>query len=139
MCAKNKKDKKCQTPFCRNRIANGASCSTCRSRKARQKDPVKYAYLTSKNNAKRRGKGFLLTLEEFKKFCVKTKYIAKKGRHATGLTIDRIDNDGPYSVDNIQPLENRANVIKMHLHYQWWDKTATVTRDRQVSQRGNPF
>lgn len=45
----------------------------------REKNPVHDAYLNLKSNAKRRGKYFDLTLAQFKQFCVKTKYMKKKG------------------------------------------------------------
>ena len=89
-------------------------CSKCQ----RLKNPEKYAYQTLKDNAKRRGKEFTLTLEQFCKFAIKTNYIAKKGRRKDSIHIDRIrENDG-YTEDNIQALTNTQNVRK-YLKYYW--------------------
>lgn len=137
MAAKKAKNK-CSTAFCKNRTPY-THCGTCRSRKSRRKDPVKYAFQNIKNRAKQRGKSFSLTLEEFRKFCVKTKYIAGKGRSAESYTIDRIDNDKGYSIDNIQVLTKRDNVIKMHLSYDWQTKTATVLKPHPSEQKANYF
>jgi hypothetical protein len=64
------------------------------------------------NNAKRRGKVFTLTLEEFEKFCQETDYIAKKGVKKKSLTIDRERNEEGYTVDNIRALPNDENARK---------------------------
>ncbi len=54
-------------------------CSTCLSRIYRHNNRVKYAYDTLRSNAKRRGHGFELTLEQFEKFAIATDYIINKG------------------------------------------------------------
>ena len=65
-----------------------------------------------KNNAKRRGKEFLLTLEQFTDFatCYQINYGKKRTKDT--WTIDRIDPDRGYSIDNIQPLTLSANSEK---------------------------
>ena len=87
------------------------------SQEWRAKNPIRAAYLQLKSNAKRRGKGFSLTLDQFKRFCVKTKYINVKGVNAESYHIDRIDETKGYSIDNIQLLTNRENVKKYFDHY----------------------
>lgn len=74
--------------------------------------PDKYAYKNLKTNAKRRGKEFSLTFEEFIEFAIKHNYIAGKGITKTGLHIDRIDNRKGYTIDNIQVLTNSENIRK---------------------------
>lgn len=87
------------------------------SQEWRKKNPIRSAYTTLKCNAKRRGKVFKLTFEEFKEFAIKTDYINRKGITATSYHIDRIDENKGYTVDNIQVLTNRDNVKKYFNHY----------------------
>jgi ribosomal protein L19 len=122
-----KKKGKCQTPYCRNE-AKGKHCVTCRVRKHRAADPVKYAYNNIKNRAKQRGLAFTITLEDFRRFCIKTKFIAGKGRSAESYTIDRIYNNVGYHIDNIQVLKKGDNVRKYYLSYDWERKIATVMK-----------
>ena len=104
---------KCQTPYCRNTaIKDRKLCGSCRKRIYRKKYPIKATYQDLRNNAKRRGKEFTLTFEEFKTFCVKTEYIINKGRTKEGFTIDRIDQNEGYHIWNIQVLSNTKNVKK---------------------------
>ena len=81
----------------------------------RKKNPVKYAYQSLKNNAKRRGKVFELTLEQFKEFAIKTRYMAKRGIYKNSYHIDRIDEAKGYTIDNIQVLTNSENIKKSML------------------------
>jgi hypothetical protein len=78
----------------------------------RAANPIHAAYLNLKNNAKRRGKKFTLTLVQFEKFCVKTDYMQGKGKHATSYHIDRIDETKGYTIRNIQVLKNATNLRK---------------------------
>jgi hypothetical protein len=106
---------KCNTPGCINEARSGRRfCHACRTRKYRQKNPLKYWYDTLKMNAKRRRKVFTLTLEEFECFCRRTGYNELKGQTADSLTVDRIrDNEG-YSADNIQAITLSENVKKKY-------------------------
>ena len=97
--------------------------------------PLEYAYQTTKDNAKRRGKEFTLTLEQFKRFCRKTNYITGKGRTKTSYSIDRIENHKGYTINNIQILplsENSKKGCKV-LEYDWRTRTATVTHYEKSS------
>ena len=87
-------------------------CSTCISRKYRLEYPVESSYQNLKQNAKRRGKVFELTLKQFKEFCVKTNYIQNKGVTKESYHIDRIDENIGYTIDNLQVLTNTQNVKK---------------------------
>jgi hypothetical protein len=69
-------------------------------------------YNKLKSNAKRRRKAFTLTFEEFQDFCAETGYLELRGRDADSATIDRKDNSGPYSRDNIRVLTNSENASK---------------------------
>ena len=121
---------KCSTPYCRNKT-NSTYCSTCRSKKARAADKVKYAFTSLRNNAKRRGIIFTITLEQFKAFCSKVNYIGFAGRSSESYTIDRIHNDIGYHIDNIQVMEKGKNV-KKYFYYDWREKQVRYERSEVV-------
>lgn len=78
----------------------------------RAKNPLKHAYNTLKANAKRRGKYFDLTFEQFKQFAVRVDYLSKKGRGANSYHVDRREEPGGYTLSNMQLLTNSENVKK---------------------------
>jgi len=80
----------------------------------RIKDPVYDRYVNFKGNALRRGKSFEIKLPEFREWCEKTGYIVSKGMRGKNCTIDRINNNIGYRIDNIQLLTNKANIEKYH-------------------------
>jgi hypothetical protein len=125
------KTHKCQTAYCRNQIKTGTHCSTCRYKKWREKNPVKYAYLNLKHNAKKRDILFTITFEEFKQWCSKVKYIGFTGRSAESLTIDRRHNDIGYHIDNIQVMEKSKN-IKKFFYYDWREKQVRYERSEVI-------
>jgi len=103
----------CKTDSCTKEAEKGRSlCHACAKRRYVEKHPFKFAYQNLKGNAKRRGKVFDLTFEEFKKFAVETEYWHKRGKKSTSLHIDRKDETLGYTAGNIQPLENCANLKK---------------------------
>jgi hypothetical protein len=105
--------KKCLTKYCRNKAAHHRRfCEKCRSRRTKQINPYYYHFNALRNNAKRRGKPFNLTLAEFKIFCANTGYMDLKGRSLSSATIDRIRDAEGYSFNNIQVLSNGENVTK---------------------------
>ena len=104
---------KCSTPDCTNETAKDRRiCGKCRSRKYRAKYPLKAWYDTLKMNAKRRGKSFTLTLEQFSEFCKRTGYDEHKGKTANSLSVDRIKDHLGYSIDNIRAITLRENTLK---------------------------
>lgn len=90
----------------------GGLCSKHYNRHRRIIDPVYDRYFNFKHNALRRGKGFFITLKEFRDFCNETGYIIKKGMRGRNCTIDRIKNKLPYTIDNIQLLRFDKNLDK---------------------------
>lgn len=123
--------KRCLTPGCRKKTSAGKHCPTCRVRKSRAADPVRYAYNTTKHNAKRRGKPFELTFEQFKAFCYREDYIQGKGKTKESLSIDCIINELGYVEGNIRALplaENARKGCKKILHYDWQTGYATVQK-----------
>lgn len=109
---------KCSTKRCYNVATKNGICHKCWSRQYRKENPVKAAYYNLKENAKRRGKEFDLTLAQFEAFAVKTGYMKKKGIWADSFHIDRIDEQRGYTIDNIQVITNTQNVRK-YLEYKY--------------------
>jgi hypothetical protein len=102
---------RCWTRDCKNETSKGRRyCNTCRSRKYRERYPLKAMYDALKMNAKRRRKEFTLTFIQFKNFCAQTDYQNKKGRKADSFTIDREDNSKGYSFENIRAITLSENV-----------------------------
>jgi len=73
---------------------------------------MKYAYYNLRSNAKHRGKEFDLTFEQFKKFAIETDYFVGKGKKKDSYSIDRIDNNKGYTLDNIQIMTLSENSKK---------------------------
>jgi hypothetical protein len=105
----------CSEHRCSRKMVARGLCYKHYHRVIRQENPLKYSFQNLKDNAKRRGKEFTLTLEEFEKFAVKTAYMHRKGRGRFSYTIDRINPEKGYTLDNIQVLTNSDNVRKMHI------------------------
>ena len=105
----------CINNFCMNvKKADQNICNTCAAKLYKSRHPYEYSYQKLRANARRRGKDFSLTFEQFKEFAIKTFYMDKVGRHYNGLHIDRIDETRGYHADNIQPMINSDNVKKYH-------------------------
>jgi hypothetical protein len=107
-------------------------------KKWREANPVHAAYQTLKANAARRGKDFTISFSYFKWFCVKTQYIAGKGRSADSYHVDRIDEARGYVPGNLQVLTNAENVIK-YLSYDWETKTGIVRKGGAGKEKDLPF
>jgi len=87
-------------------------CSAEYTQSWRQRNPIRASYLNLKNNAKRRGKEFTLTFAEFQQFAVKNQIVYGKKRTADTWSIDRVNPELGYSVDNIQRLTLSQNTAK---------------------------
>jgi hypothetical protein len=120
----------CIAKGCKRKATGKQLCNSCRAKDWRIKHPVEYAYNNLKNRAKQRGIPFEISIEDFKKFCHKTKYIQGKGRAADSLSVDRIDQSKGYVKGNLQALTLSDN-IKKFLSYCYITKTGkTVTTER---------
>ena len=109
----------CTSPDCCNKaIKHSTLCAACKKRKYREKYPVKSAYQALRDNAKRRGKAFTLTLQEFECFAIKTEYMIKKGRTKEAYHIDRINEHDGYTSETIQILTCSDNIRK-YLTWKW--------------------
>lgn len=127
----------CFAKGCTNKCTT-TLCNTCRSRKARQSDLVKYAFTNLKNNAKRRCVLFTITLDQFRKWCSKVSYIGFSGRSSESFTIDRKHNDIGYHIDNIQVMTKRDNIVKF-FSYDYRSKTAVVGEMKSSEVKQNYF
>jgi hypothetical protein len=78
----------------------------------RQTNPVKAAFSTIKESARKRRIPFALTMAGFTEFCTKSGYLDLKGRFADCLQVDRKDHRLGYTDDNIQPLVASENCRK---------------------------
>lgn len=101
----------CQAHGCRHH-ADGRFCGTHKRQKQRIVNELMYCYGNLKQNAKRRCIAFGLTKAQFQAFCDQTGYLAMRGRSSGALTIDRINSDKGYTIDNIRAIPLRDNVIK---------------------------
>jgi len=113
-------------------------------RKWRENNPIRAAYLNLKNNAKRRGKEFLLTFEQFEKFAVNYTISYGKKRNKDTWSIDRIDPTKGYSIDNIQLLTLQKNSEKQWVDIRSFEFSddytfARVKQNRQPVYTDSPF
>jgi hypothetical protein len=102
----------CATPGCKHKVLKNGHCNTCRKRKWRKAHPLEYLYISWRDNAKRRGKDFTVTFDEFKEFCKETKYDELRGRTSLSLSIDRVRNYEGYHKDNIRAITIHDNSSK---------------------------
>lgn len=131
----------CEERFCSRKAQKGRRlCGKHRIAKWRKDHPMKACYKNLKDNAKRRGKFFDLTFEQFEKFAISVDLIKKRGRSSESYTVDRIDNDKGYTIENIQVLTKGANTIKRHrkLNYDWSTKYGSYM-DIETGNEIHPF
>jgi hypothetical protein len=103
----------CWTRFCRGkRPTHGRICPKCKRRLERINNPLKAVFKTLRDNAKRRGKPFELTFEDFRQVVVESGYIDARGRHVGMLHIDRENPLLGYVRGNVRVLESGENSAK---------------------------
>lgn len=135
---------KCITKFCKNE-AKGKLCNTCRCRKWRENNQMKYTYFNLKGSATRRGKPFTITFEYAKKFFQKTDYMNKKGRGQTGYSIDCKINELGYIPGNLVLLtvpqnSHKGNRPMKKLEYDWMTRTGRYIKyDDTMNRDDLPF
>lgn len=102
--------KKCKTSRCRNKAAKGRSiCHKCKSRQLKERHPTTYYFNALRNNARRRGKSFKISLDYFRGFCDGSGYLNGNGKAANSLSIDRIQQHRGYEPGNIRILTLSQN------------------------------
>jgi hypothetical protein len=125
------KQEKCETKRCLNRKAFKYTryvskrtgkvivyegflplCWKCIARRLKERHPATYVLNALRNRANQRKIPFTVTLAQFKEFCRVTGYLEKRGREDESMSIDRVDHDKGYHIDNITVksfLENCEN------------------------------
>lgn len=108
-----KPDGVCAVKKCTNaRTGRHRYCRRCRNQRYRATNYLGYTYDKLRWSAKKRGIEFLLTIEEFGKWCAETGYLELKGRSQDAMTVDRIKSDQGYKMGNIRILSNIENATK---------------------------
>lgn len=131
-------DGKCVIRFCRrNRSQSRHRCSTCEKRKFKEANPEKNCYDNLKQNARKRGKEFDLTFDDFMIFLKRNpEYMIRKGRGALFLSIDRIRNHIGYTLKNIRSVTIRYNSMKRnYVDY----PSKNMTQEEAKRFHGTPF
>jgi hypothetical protein len=110
---KKNKTKRCATRYCRGHVTDAhLKCSKCRKREFKTAHPERYLFHVVKNNAKRRGKPFTLTMEYFMALIVPTGYLERRGHAPHDLSIDRIDSARGYEPGNVRIITIAENCAK---------------------------
>lgn len=95
-------------------------CHKCRSRMYAEKYPQRRVFYDLRNSARKRGIRFKVSLPQFEAWCRTPEgllYLSLRGRGADDMTLDRIIEDGPYTIVNMQVLTKSENSAKYHTHY----------------------
>jgi len=87
-------------------------CSMHERNLRRLKDPARVLFYEKRSDAKRRGKDWSLTLEQFREVVAQQDYLDCRGNTRHCLHLDRIDNTRGYHMDNIQIITCTENVVK---------------------------
>lgn len=121
---------KCKTPNCPKPTCHGHKfCSRCRMRKWRKEHPIEASYQHIKGHAKRRGRAFNLTLDDFRTWATACNFhLNEHGKLAHCISVDRIDHTKPYQIGNIQPLTISENSKKWH-HFDKHQNQTEITTD----------
>lgn len=102
----------CVASGCNAFTKGNSLCFKHKRIKQKIENPLRYWFDVLRQNARSRGIEFLLTIEEFDKFCKKTGYLELKGKGADNLSIDRKDFRKGYVYDNLQLLTLAQNSRK---------------------------
>lgn len=103
---------KCLTKFCRGLVmpnAHSPYCGKCRSRRFKEKWPLKYSFGKLRARAKERGHAFTLTFEDYESFARQTGYDKLKGKTKHSLSINRKRNSEGYTRENIEAVTLSMN------------------------------
>lgn len=134
---------KCATKYCRNkRVHHRTVCWNCKRRLYKERHPERYAYENLRNNARRRGKEFLISYDEFLQFSIETNYMLGKGKNKFSYHIDRIDENKGYTLNNIQILtnvENHKKYVSYSYNEQGTPSNYKTQNQLQINKEEYPF
>lgn len=131
--APSKYPRRCVTKRCRGVVASKRchtnKCPRCVWRIYVEKNPLGAAFKTLRNHAKERKKDFTLTLDQFRRFAVKTDYLARKGKTSLSLQIDRVDETKGYHLWNVRAITLRENTRRHFVPYfrEYMERTMAQT------------
>ena len=108
-----KSTKKCATEGCRNKALKWRTlCCTCKNKRWKKNNYLRYCYDYLMANARRRNKIFTLTFDDFVQFCIETNYDKLKGKTSLSMSIDcKIQRLG-YTKTNIRAITLSENSSK---------------------------
>jgi len=107
----------CQEKYCGHLMHSSGLCSMHYTRKWRIDHPLQSTFSINKANAKRRGKDWSLTIEQFRYFCQDSSYLLEKGKTRLSASIDRIENNLGYHIGNIRSITLSLNSSKADRQY----------------------
>lgn len=117
----------CIEQYCRKSRAKGKRrCFSCCKKRYNDANPMRQSYHNLKGNAKRRGKHFDLTFEQFKEFAIKVNLLGKRGKTKDSYTVDRIRNNEGYVIGNLQRLSLSENSRKKKITYDHETKIGNI-------------
>lgn len=103
----------CAVRGCRRKHrVEGRLCEQHNKALYRANNPLRYAYVNLRDNARRRRKAFSLSFEEFQALVLPTAYLDARGRTRYCLHLDRIDPLKGYEVGNLQIITCAENCHK---------------------------
>lgn len=94
---------------CTSKCTEKSHSATCRSRKRRAADQIKYQWQNLKDRAKQRPKEFKITLEYFRMWCKDVNFVIGED------SVDRKDNNIGYIEGNLNKIPLLDNIRK------YWD------------------
>lgn len=98
---------------CSKKAKGAPRCAACHRRIWAENNPEKYLYANLRGNARRRGKVFEITFEEFSAFLKKENYLRRKrGRTKTSVSVDRDRNELGYVAGNLKAVTLSDNSWK---------------------------
>lgn len=105
---------KCQVALCsRKRSGKSGYCSTHKRRLDKLRYPEYILYHWLKQNARKRGVEFSITLEYFKRWCAEEGFIDKKNSADKRYwSVDRKENSKGYVEGNLQAMPTTENAQK---------------------------
>lgn len=90
-------------------------CGKHKRQAEKKRNPISYRYSCLKQNAKKRGIVFTLTISEFREWCEKVQYLKKVGITKDSFNIDRVIASRGYEKNNLQLINMGLNTRKTHM------------------------
>lgn len=111
---------KCRTKFCRGvawKHCKNVHCPKCVNRRWRERNPLRYFFNKLRYRARERGKVFTITFEYYCQLVLASGYLEKKGKTASSLSLNRINDALGYVPGNIEVITLSENSRKAWVPY----------------------